>query len=164
MAIIYTTNEVYSDIKSYENVINYAANLTKTQGFIGGSSRDLYDPATAIRRMKDVYKTYRLMYHKDISKLVHYYISFPPHVTADKDYIIIEMLRELCSIVGQEFQCFYGLHLLNPKPNSTDAVHIHFIVNRISYVNGGYLSDQQMMAVKPLMHQLIEDYGIELKD
>lgn len=164
MAIIYTTNGVYSDIKAYENVINYAANLTKTQGYIGGSSRDLYDPETAIRRMKDVYKTYRLMYDKDISKLVHYYISFPPYVTADKDYIIIEMLRELCSIVGREYQCFWGLHLLNPNPNSTDAVHIHFVVNRISYIDGKYMTNEQMMSVKPLMHQLIEDYGIEQEE
>ena len=161
MAIIQTTNKVYSELIAYENVIKYAANLTKCQGYTGGSSADLYNPASAIRRMKSVYNTYGLMYDKNISKLVHFYISFPPYVKQDKAYKIVDFLKNLCEIVGREYQCFWGLHILNPNPNSTDATHIHFVINRISYINGKYLTDAHIMSIRSLMFKLLEEYDIE---
>ena len=161
MAVIFTTNKNYIDIDAYEHVIKYAANLSKCQGYIGGSCSNLYEPISAIKHMKDVYKTYKSMHDKDVSKLCHFIISFPPYVTGDKDYEIISFLRSLCSIIGKEYQCFWGLHIFNPKPNSNDATHIHFIVNRISYINGKYLSNSQVMAIKNLMYKLLEDYDIE---
>lgn len=161
MAMIFTTNKSYADDNAYKDVIGYASNMSKTVGYIGGSSAELYETASAIRHMQAVYNTYKSMYEESVSRLCHFIISFKPTVTVDNASEIISFLKHLCTIVGIEHQCFWGLHLINPNPNSDDVTHVHFIVNRISYVNGKYLSNNHIREIKQTMHQLLEQYGIE---
>ena len=162
MARIFITNKNYNNNWAYANVIRYVTqNITET-GCIGGSNYDFVDPSFAITSMNSVFEKYKSKYGPDTNRLCHYVIAFDSDSTTDKSKIT-DYLQQLSYTFGTEFQCFWALHLVNPNPVINKSTTVNFIINKISYLDGGYLSDSKAAEFRLIMANLLAQYGIERK-
>lgn len=62
-------------------------------------------------------------------QLNHYILSFSPQETNDYKKVYI-VAQQIASGIGRHFQTAFAVHEDRPY------LHIHFIVNRISYIDG----------------------------
>ena len=162
MATIFLTNKNYNNKWAYANVIRYITqNITET-GCIGGSNDDFVDPSFAITSMNSVYEKYNAKYGSDTNRLCHYVIAFDADSTTDKSKIT-NYLQQLCFIFGIEYQCFWVLHLVNPNPVVNKSTTVNFIINKISYVDGSYLTDPKAAEFRLIMANLLAQYDFERK-
>ena len=113
----------YFDEESYSNVVGYAVDPSHAcyAGCAGLESVD-----TAAEEMLDTAKEF----HKNSGKRVrHSVLSFD-----ERDNITPERANQFAQEIIQhyapEYQIVYAVH------DNTDDVHIHFVMNQISYVDG----------------------------
>lgn len=113
----------YFDDNSYRDVLNYIFNQDKalvTGGYyITNSSLAAAEmEQTAIRFGKNCGK-----------RLRHSVLSFIPEENISPEQAVA-FADEIIKYYGVEYQIVYAVH------NNTDNLHIHFVMNQISYLDG----------------------------
>jgi len=126
MAILKFVNckEKYQDSDATKEVINYIFNPDK-------SKRELYgfyqvDPENPTKSMRDVAKAFGKTTGIQIR---HYIISFTKY-EINEPIIADQIAQEIITYFQDQYQCVYAIH------EDTEYLHIHFVCNAISYVNG----------------------------
>lgn len=62
-------------------------------------------------------------------RFAHMVISFGTETGLDP-FTVTEIANRIADFIGQKFQTAFGVHIY------TDNLHIHFIINSVSYVDG----------------------------
>ena len=113
----------YFDENSYQSVLNYIFNPGKAV-YAGGCN--ITSPDLAAQEMEQV----AIDFNKNSGKhLRHSVLSF----NQDEDIspeMAAELALRLCRHYAPEYQIAYAVH------TNTDRVHIHFVMNQISYLDG----------------------------
>lgn len=113
----------YFDDKAYPDTVNYILNHEKAQ-YAGGCG--VTSLATAAQEMEQTAETY----HKNSGKRVrHSVLSFDAeeHISPEQ---ADQFAREILHHYEPEYQMLYAVH------TNTDDIHIHMLMNQISYVDG----------------------------
>lgn len=133
MAIIKFVNKPYLNENALENMFHYLTSQTDLindtstlEDYTGGYNFNLYDVDSIAAQFKYV----KQHFHKsDSSQLIHFIISFPYNELKS-----VNKAREfadfICRKYSYTYQIFYAIH------NKQNNLHIHFVVNTISFVDG----------------------------
>lgn len=132
----------YFDEDSYHSVINYIFSHAKS---IGGNTHSAETSADEMLYVAN-------QFHKNSGKrLRHSVLSFSKkeRVTANLANNYAIGIKEF---YADEFQIVYAVH------NNTDEVHIHFVMNQISYIDGHRYAGkkQDYYAFKQFVQNIIE--------
>lgn len=114
----------YQDFQAIPDLIAYITRADKTPSqFIYGSHVDMQDMANSMIAVSEQFgKNSRLRLH-------HFILTFQPKDI--KDFSVIPQIMErICGYIGQCYQIVAALH------EDTSALHIHFVFNAVSFVNG----------------------------
>lgn len=148
MEIIKVVGKSYKENKALENVINYATDIEKTQGYIGGYGVNPRKPDQMIKQMYQV----KNVYGKETGyrQVRHYIVSFEPvwGVTAD---MALHMAYEIARYYMGQYQICFGVHL------DTKQIHIHFVMNTVSYMDGKLYSGswKELEGFKTHVHDVL---------
>ncbi len=115
----------YFDEQAYQNTVQYVLNREHT-AYCGGAN--IEDLNSAAEEMEAV----AVQYGKNSGKRVrHSVLSFS---RAEEERISPQVAnfyaKRIVEYYAPEYQIIYGVH------NNTDNLHIHFLMNQISYVDG----------------------------
>lgn len=114
----------YMDVDCRKDVIGYCLQAAKTtHGFIGGMS---VNPENAAAEMSILAGLY---YQERGLRLRHWIISFDESEISDPQ-IADQFARRTIPYYGSTYQIIYAVH------EDTDQIHIHFVMNMISYQDG----------------------------
>lgn len=126
MAIIKTANTTgkYHDLNSYNSIINYITQPSKTiHGYMGSIALDGYNPAA---HMEAVAK----QFHKESGVHVrHFIVAFEPSEPITPGIAAL-IGQEIIGYLGGQFQAIYAVHEDEPQ------LHIHVMINAVSHVDG----------------------------
>lgn len=151
METVIIVNGNYKNSSCLKNEIHYVTNYEKTHGYFGGRGINPYEPVRMVEQMRLIKKVYDRA--TGYRQLRHIVISFEQNwnVTADKAFVIA---NEISKYYSERFQVCYGVHL------DTDNIHIHFIQNTVSYVDGKMFSGGSMELdfFKRYVRDVIEKY------
>lgn len=114
----------FSDPDSYIDSLNYIFFKDNKAAFIGGAN--ISSPENAAREMQEV----AISFGKNKGKRVrHSMLSFHKNenVSADRAN---EYAQRIIQHYAPEYQIAYAVH------NNTDEIHVHFVMNQISFVDG----------------------------
>jgi len=114
----------FSDPSSYTDAINYIFFKDQKAAFVGGAN--ISSPENAAKEMQAVAASF----NKDKGRRVrHSILSFDKH-----ENISIEQANAFAKDIIQhyapEYQIAYAVH------DNTDEVHLHLVMNQISFVDG----------------------------
>lgn len=113
----------YFDENSYQSVLNYIFNPDKA---VYAGACNITSPELAAQEMEQV----AINFNKNSGKhLRHSVLSF----NQDEDIspeMAAEFAPRLCQHYAPEYQIVYAVH------SNTDRVHIHFVMNQISCLDG----------------------------
>lgn len=129
MACLIFVEKSYRDPRSVKNTINYA---TKKQGvqvnYFGGYSVDDRNPRQMIYQFNAVKNAFYKS-KENHRQVRHFILSFgeKDKVSSYEAYLIA---HEVASYYSNQFQIVYGVH------ENTENLHIHFILNTVSYMDG----------------------------
>lgn len=131
MAVIKCVNRDYSNENPFfrnNNVdaymMNYICNIQKTYGNIAARNVMCSSPL----EMAMQFQTVRDLFHKNSGRLLrHIVISFKPYEAGIEDAMTIAYV---CASFFRGYQVVYAVH------SSTIHLHIHFLVNTVSFVDG----------------------------
>lgn len=123
---------IYNDKKSVANLIKYAItekdkkrNKIGKVRYIGGIGIDYADEKKAIQQMHTIKKYYG---KSDKRQAYHFIMSFAKEINdAQKIYLI-------GSAIAERFFCDY--QLLFAVHEDTECIHIHYVVNSVSFRTG----------------------------
>lgn len=89
-----------------------------------------------IESMAGAFKTVKSAYGKtDGNQILHVIIGF--HKKENTNLPLTHIFAEqLAAYIGQRFQVVYGIHM------SRGYLHIHFVINTVSYIDGNRLYDK----------------------
>lgn len=152
MAILKVPNRKgkYFDPNTKEDLISYITRSSKTpSGFINSVGVDTNAPA---KSMLDVAEQYGKT--KGVQAR-HFILSFSPReVSSPKT--ANEIAMDLIAYLGEEYQCIYAVH------EDTDQLHIHIIMNSISYLDGHRYrgSKAEFYQLTNTIKQLLRPYHI----
>lgn len=114
----------YHDFEAYEDVVCYIQDPMKTiHGYIGGIAVNPYNAACEMQCLTAAY------HKEDGGHLRHMILSFLPREISDPA-LVHTIAYQVAWYYGQRFQITWGVHEDEPH------LHIHFAMNRVSYVNG----------------------------
>lgn len=133
MAVIKLVNEPYLNEDALDNMFHYLAsqnnlinNTSVLQNFMGGYNFNLFSADTIAEQFKYVKRHF---HSTDDRQLIHFIISFP-----SKELSSVNKTHEfadyICRKYSYKYQILYAIH---HKPNN---LHIHFVLNTISFVDG----------------------------
>lgn len=123
MATIKLVNEDYKNKNCIHNLIHYCFNQSKTEpylcGVYGANPYNLENEMLTIKRL----------YGKEGGRQVrHFIVSFRPGETVAA--LELQTAWAIAGLYADKFQIFFAIH------NNTPHVHIHFVFNTVSYVDG----------------------------
>ena len=114
----------YHDLDSYDSVVRYIQRQDKTvPRFCGGIA---VNPAQAALEMQILTKAYR---QEEGSCLRHMVLSFTPREIDDMGHAN-GLAFEIAEYYGGSYQITWAVH------GDKRHIHIHFIMNKVSYLNG----------------------------
>jgi len=140
MAIVKLVNEPYYNPDALDNMFHYLSsqnnliNDTSTlSNFMGGCNFLLYNIDTVAEQFKYI----KRHFHKvDGKQLIHFIVSFP-----SKELNSMNKARPfadfICSQYCKKYQILYAIH------HKLNNLHIHFIFNTVSFVDGYYLNNPE---------------------
>lgn len=133
MAIIKLINEPYPNSDALDNMFHYLASqkdlindTSSLTDFMGGYNFNLYDLDTIAWQFQYVKEHFHKTNHRE---LIHFIISFPSYELSSVK-AAHKFANYICRKYSYKFQILYAIH---HKPNN---LHIHFILNTISFVDG----------------------------
>jgi len=116
-------HEKYFDNDAYQTVLSYIFNPNKA-AYTGGCN--ITSPELAAKEMEQV----AIDFNKNSGKhLRHSVLSFNQNEDVSPE-LAAELAPKLCQHYAPEYQIAYAVH------TNTDRVHIHLVMNQISYVDG----------------------------
>lgn len=154
MAYVRINNNPYTDKKSVETLIRYAVIDKKTGGLVryyGGlgvcTDRGIDFISAQFWLVKRVFgKT-------EGRQVRHIYVSFSPdeHVGP---VCASQIAFLIAQYYGNRFQILYGIH------EDTDNLHIHFILNTVSYIDGKKFNEgfMETRALKEHVNNIIQSF------
>lgn len=129
-------NDPYTSPYSVENVIKYAE---RDKSDILGIRTNTYTGGSGINNVKtavDEFTTIKNLYDKTEGRQIRQFIISPD----PKDLFTAPMLYELalyvCAYYGNRYQILFSVHTDNYP-----LLHIHFVMNTVSFVDGRKLHD-----------------------
>lgn len=129
---------------SVKNVINYVSSIEKTKGkYIGALGVDAYNPNKMIKQMEVVKCEFEKEY--GYRQLRHIVVSFEGWLQASEE-VLYFMAYDIAKFYGEQYQICFGVHV------DTDNVHIHFVQNTVSYIDGRLFSGGGMELAKFKQH------------
>lgn len=148
MAIIKIVNEKYYSSTSIKNLINYATDYDKTYGLIGAIGTNPYDIDKMISQMMAVKNAYGK--REDCRQARHIVVSFEENESVDPE-AAYTIAYDIARFYTGKYQVCFGVHL------NTDNIHIHFIQNTVSYVDGKLFSGScfELSQFKTFVKQVI---------
>lgn len=125
MAIFKTVNEKgkYRDLEARETVARYIFNPRKALSKLWGGVCVTED---VVGSMDEIAKKFN---KTEGVQLRHFVVAFRPE-EVNKPEIANEIACELARFIGREYQVAFAIH------EDTEYLHIHFMQNSISYVDG----------------------------
>lgn len=128
MSIFKMKYENYNKMKDLENLINYAVREDKCiEGAYGAQGLMKGSPGEMFHQMYDIKRAY---YKKTGRQAKHFILSFSKE---EERFIGVWEAQRIGYMVASYFdkwQVVFGVH------TDTDNLHIHFILNTVSYVDG----------------------------
>lgn len=151
MAIVKIVNEKYYSSTSIKNLINYATDYSKTHGLIGAIGTNPYDIDKMISQMLAVKNAYGK--YEDCRQARHIVVSFEDNGSVDSEIAYI-IAYDIARFYAGRYQICFGVHM------NTDNIHIHFIQNTVSYVDGKLFSGHwiELNQFKQHVNCIIEKY------
>lgn len=109
------------------NVAEYILNPYKAKhGYIGGAYVNMESIESIVHSMDKIAQQFG---KTNGVQLRHFVLSFLPQETRDPQEVC-RIGREIMLFVGQEYQAVFAVH------ENTANLHIHFVLNSVSHVNG----------------------------
>ena len=119
MPILKIKNDSYDGENALENVVNYVLQSDRYGGLA-------VDPEHAVFQMRLVKQ---LWSKTDGRQVRHMILSFSKDEVL-ANYEAMEYGYQICQYFGDRFQIVFALH------TDTDHVHLHFVLNTVSFVDG----------------------------
>ena len=130
MAIFKIVPENYEDPDCIQNLVNYCFNPAKTQPYLCGAY------ALNLSNIEEEMMAIKHLYGKEGGHQVrHFIVSYQPGETIAEE--ILPAAWEIASFYGQRYQIFFAIHQDEPH------IHIHFVLNTVSYVDGLIFSESR---------------------
>ena len=120
----------YKDDLALNNVYKYITDKNKTDGLIGGHN---VIPDNAVSMMELIQQLYFFDYG---DKLIHFILSFSPEMIIDENELF-----QYAMVIASSFtdhQMVYSVH------NDKDHLHIHFMLNPVSFKNGNIIGQAEV--------------------
>ena len=152
MAVLTSPNcrDRYRDENARENLIKYVTNPHKAKsGFYGGVMVDIDHAAEEMRSTATEFK-------KDSGvRLRHFILSFDYDEVRDPK-MAYDIAHHLALVMANRYETVYAVH------QNTDQLHIHFILNSVSYTDGMRYSGsrKEFYALMSAMKHVLQDYNI----
>lgn len=129
MEIVKIVNKSYETKKAMINLVFYVSSGSEE---IGGFGLSMASPETVLYEFEAI-KRYWNKNEEGRRQVRHIIVSF------EEDYLRIDDVRKLAWLIaeyyGNHYQVFYGIH------DNTEHIHIHFVVNTVSFVDGKMISE-----------------------
>lgn len=131
MALVKVIDGKYYSEESISNLIEYVTDENKTQNYIGAIGMNGSVPEKMIQQMKAVKRGFGK--EKGYRQARHLIVSFENEmvITPAIAYFIA---YDIAGYYSDKYQICFGVHM------NTDNIHIHFIQNTVSYINGKLFS------------------------
>ena len=124
MCVVKMVSDLYNNFSSIFNLIDYALTDKRTGkpvGYCGGFNGD-------ISRADEQMVLVKEYYHKTSKRMMrHFVVSFEDKVSAYDAYILG---YQIAAYYAGRYQIVFGVH------EDTDNLHIHFVFNTVSFVDG----------------------------
>lgn len=150
---IYTTgnkNGKYRDLHTRNDLINYICSPSKTTIEYCGYA--VTDPNNPVASMDDI----ALEFNKTTGvQARHFILAFMPGEILSPAIAYL-IGQEFAAWLGQEYQVVFAVHL------NTDHIHIHFVTNAISYIDGHRYrgTKAEHYAQLNCLEQILHRYGL----
>ena len=131
MEIVKIVGKKYYCEDSIRNLIGYVTDENKTHKYIGAIGTNADEPEKMIQQMEAVKEGFDKKHGYRQAR--HLIVSFEndEKITPDIAYFIA---YDIACYYSDRYQICFGVHL------DTDNIHIHFIQNTVSYVDGKLFS------------------------
>ena len=121
---IITGDGNYRDPQAYQDVIHCCLSAEKTPSrLVNSPNLNLY---RAVEQMED---TAEAFHQNKGTRLRHFVLCFD-----DRENITLEKAQKIAIRAMRHYQSDY--QILSAVHENTDHIHIHFVMNRISYLDG----------------------------
>lgn len=140
----------YKDDDTYQDVIQYCCNPLKMVSF---GLVNLQSLETAPAEMEHTAQKFKKAFGKRISHII---ITFGPQEA--RSIFTVEQIAKRCAqYYAGRYQVFYCVH-------RTSTIHIHMILNRVSFIDGKKYPDryEDRWGFWCHLHRVLDDYGIWL--
>lgn len=128
--IKYHKHNKYQNIGCIKNLVEYIMKDKITQKrvrFCGGTGVDYIFFQKAYKQMKSVKKYFKKLSGRQVW---HYVLSFPFSPSNENILIAYEIGLEIINTCFKNYQSIFAVH------ENTDNLHIHFLINSVSYIDG----------------------------
>lgn len=148
MCVVKMVSDPYNNFSSIFNLIDYALTDKRTGkpvGYCGGFNVD-------ISRADEQMVLVKEYYHKTSKRMMrHFVVSFEDKVSAYDAYILG---YQIAAYYAGRYQIVFGVH------EDTDNLHIHFVFNTVSFVDGlKYSGDTcDLSRLKAYVNEVFEVY------
>lgn len=144
----------YKNLGCIKKLVNYIMKDKITGGrvrFCGGNGVDYIFYKNAYQQMKSVKKYFQKLSGRQIW---HYVLSFPFPPSGQDSYTAYEIGLEVINTCFAQYQSLFAVH------EDTDNLHIHFLVNSVSYTDGRkwHLTNWERNALKEYIQTATHSY------
>lgn len=142
----------YKNIGSIKGLVKYILK-DKTTGekvrFYGGTYIDLITSEKAVQQLKAVKKYFRKLTGR---QMYHYILSFSSDIT--NPWEVYEIGLEVTNTFFEGYQTMFAVH------ENTDNLHIHIILNSVSFISGKkwHLTYKEYFSLKNAIEQLADSH------
>lgn len=150
--IVLNARGKYKDDKAIQDVIHYAVSKALESCVFGGAVL----PEIAIESMKGVARAY----HKERGvRLRHFVLSFDSHERITLRHARI-IMQQVIAYYQDNYQILAAIH------DDQENLHIHFIMNSVSYRDGSKYKDKgkDHSAFLNYLNKILRRYGISVHD
>lgn len=153
MEIVKVVNEGYHYQRDLRNLIFYVTDAKKTGGMFFGIGVNPYHPQMMFDQMIAVKKAYGKE-ADGLRQVRHIIVGFQDQkVTSD---LAFRVGYDIAGFYAGRYQVIYGIH------QNTDNLHIHFLINSVSYMDGRMFSGgwTELADFKYHVRNVLIKYGI----
>lgn len=131
MAIVEIMKNNYYSVTSIENLVKYVTDYNKTHGLIGAIGTNPNEVDKMISQMMAVKYAYGKS--NGYRQARHIVVSFKENEVVSQE-VVYDIAYDIARFYADRYQICFGVHW------NTDNLHIHFVQNTVSYVDGKLFS------------------------